>query len=169
MPEGLGSCLVSDRQRSISFDAGLYLSMWFYLVINLLPWSLVQVCGDSVYWRCTKEAASIRRVIGRVMKGQSMADKKMLVAMENIESKILLIRGQKVMLDTDLAELYGVELRVLNQAVKRNAERFPEDFMFQLSSEEFAALRSQNVTLKSGRGQHRSICPTPLPNTARSC
>ena len=63
------------------------------------------------------------------------------------------------MLDTDLAELYGVELRALNQAVKRNADRFPEDFMFQLAAEKFSALRSQIVTLKSGRGQHRKYLP----------
>jgi phage regulator Rha-like protein len=65
---------------------------------------------------------------------------------ERIESRILLIRGQKVMLDADLAALYGVETRVLVQAVKRNLERFPHDFMFQLNREEFHILRSQSVT-----------------------
>ena len=65
-----------------------------------------------------------------------MAGKNAVIATENIEAKILLIRGQKVMLDADLAELYGVETRVLNQAVKRNIERFPEDFMFQLTATE---------------------------------
>ncbi|OGS91825.1 MAG: hypothetical protein A2Z95_07730 [Gallionellales bacterium GWA2_60_18] len=65
-----------------------------------------------------------------------MADKKSLVVTESIESRILLIRDQKVMLDADLAELYGVETKALNQAVKRNAERFPEDFMFQLTATE---------------------------------
>ena len=60
--------------------------------------------------------------------------------------KIYLIRGQKVMLDMDLAELYGVQTKVLKQAVRRNFERFPEDFMFELSNEEFADLRSQFVT-----------------------
>lgn len=59
---------------------------------------------------------------------------------------ILLIRGQKVLLDSDLAELYGVETKVLLQAVKRNLERFPEDFMFQLDKSEYENLRSQNVT-----------------------
>jgi hypothetical protein len=88
-----------------------------------------------------------------------MADKKVLVTTKNIESKILLIRGQKVMLDTDLAELYDVEIRALNQAVKRNAERFPEDFMFQLTSEEYESLRSHFVILKTGRGQHRKFMP----------
>ena len=63
------------------------------------------------------------------------------------------------MLDKDLAELYGVEVRALNQAVKRNASRFPEDFMFQLNKEEFDFLRSQFVTLKRGRGEHSKYLP----------
>lgn len=67
-----------------------------------------------------------------------MADKKSLVVTESIKSRILFIRGQKVMLDADLAELYGVETKVLNQAVKRNADRFPEDFMFRLTANEKA-------------------------------
>lgn len=62
-----------------------------------------------------------------------------------IKSKILIIRGNKIMLDRDLAELYGVETRVLKQAVRRNIKRFPDDFMFQLSKEEFVNWRSQNV------------------------
>ncbi|OUR96564.1 hypothetical protein A9Q84_09450 [Halobacteriovorax marinus] len=64
-----------------------------------------------------------------------------------ITNHIYIIRNQKVMLDRDLAELYGVELRVLNQAVKRNIERFPEDFMFQLDSSELSNLWSQNVIM----------------------
>jgi hypothetical protein len=75
-----------------------------------------------------------------------MASKSSVVPVERIEGVIYLIRGEKVMLDEDLAELYGVETRVLVQAVKRNIERFPDDFMFQLSSAEFANLRSQIVT-----------------------
>lgn len=97
-----------------------------------------------------------------------------LLPIELIEKRILLIRGQKVMLDRDLAELYGVETKALNQAVKRNIERFPEDFMFLLSEEEIQGLsqfvttyateerrsrsqivtlssRSQNATLKQGQ------------------
>lgn len=70
---------------------------------------------------------------------------KSLVPMEVIEQKILLIRGEKVMLSPHLAELYGVETRTLNQAVKRNSERFPEDFMFQLTADEAEWLVSQNV------------------------
>ena len=62
-----------------------------------------------------------------------------------IQSKIYEIRGQKVMLDKDLATMYGVEVRSLNQAVKRNIERFPSDFMFQLSNDEWIGLKSQFV------------------------
>ena len=65
-----------------------------------------------------------------------------------IQEKIYEIRGQKVMLDSDLASMYSVETKVLNQAVKRNAERFPSDFMFQLSNDEFTFWKSQNVTSK---------------------
>lgn len=72
---------------------------------------------------------------------------------EQIVSKILLIRHQKVMLDSDLAKLYGVATKSLNQAVKRNSKRFPADFMFQLSPEEFETLRSQIVTSKSRGGR----------------
>ena len=75
----------------------------------------------------------------------------------NIEPLIKVIRGQQVMLDKDLAMLYGVEAKVLNQAVKRNVERFPDDFRFQLTKEE--CLRSQIVTLNEGRGQHLKYMP----------
>jgi hypothetical protein len=73
-----------------------------------------------------------------------------IVPIEILEKKILLISGQKVMLDSDLAELYGVETRVLMQAVKRNASRFPVDFMFQLTNQEFSNLKSQFVTSSWG-------------------
>ena len=82
-----------------------------------------------------------------------MVNKKSLIPVDRIEKAILLIRGQKVMLDVDLAGLYGVETKVLVQAVKRNLERFPEDFMFQLSQEEFAILRSQIVTSSDWGGR----------------
>ena len=71
-----------------------------------------------------------------------------------IRSRILTIRGVQVMLDRDLAELYGVPTKVLNQAVKRNIERFPERFMFQLTKDEVPDLRSQIVTLNKRQGQH---------------
>ena len=82
-----------------------------------------------------------------------------IIPVELIEKKIYLIRGQKVMLDSDLAELYGVETRVLLQNVKRNIARFPPDFMFQLTKEEYDFLRSQIVILKLGRGKHRKYLP----------
>jgi len=84
---------------------------------------------------------------------------KALMPVELIESKIYLVRGHKVMLDSDLAELYQVETRALIQGVKRNLGRFPADFMFQLNNQEDEALRSQIVTLKKGRGQHRKYLP----------
>lgn len=91
---------------------------------------------------------------------------------QNLQDKIYTIRGLQVMLDHDLAELYNVETKVLNQAVKRNIDRFPNDFMFHLSKEEFENwklqfealysddfLRSQNVTLENRRGRHRKYLP----------
>lgn len=74
-----------------------------------------------------------------------------------IESRILVIRGQKVLLDKDLAALYGVETRRLNEQVRRNIERFPADFMFQLDDAEYAALISQSATSKPGRGGRRKL------------
>ncbi len=71
------------------------------------------------------------------------------IQQERIEQKILRIRGHNVMLDRDLAGLYEVKTKVLNQAVKRNIERFPEDFMFELTKEEFKTWRSQFVTSKA--------------------
>jgi len=101
-----------------------------------------------------------------------------LIPVESIQSRIFILRDVQVMIDEDLAKLYGVEIRVLNQAVKRNIERFPGEFMFQLSESEFETikpqtdplrpqiatlnqepLRSQIVTLKAGRGQHRKYLP----------
>lgn len=74
----------------------------------------------------------------------------LMIPEEVLLSKIYLIRGQKVMLDKDLAEMYGVETKVFNQTVKRNIERFPDDFMFELTIEELETLRSQIVTSKRG-------------------
>ncbi len=74
------------------------------------------------------------------------ANKSMMVADEMIVTKIYLLRGQKVMLDEDLAELYQVPTGRLNEQVKRNIARFPADFMFQLTKEEFENLKSQNAT-----------------------
>jgi ORF6N domain len=73
----------------------------------------------------------------------------------SVDSRILVVRQQKVILDTDLAELYGVPVKRLNEQVKRNRERFPSDFMFQLTAEELESLRSQNATSKAGRGGRR--------------
>lgn len=80
-------------------------------------------------------------------------------AVRGIDRAILLIRGQKVLLDSDLAALYRVATKSLNQAVRRNPERFPPDFMFELTIDEARLLRSQSVTLKRGPGQHRKYRP----------
>ena len=95
-----------------------------------------------------------------------MSEDRSLIPIERIEQSILLIRGYRVMLDRDLASLYGVTTKILNQAVKRYRDRFPEDFMFQLTMEEAriwwaevrgGGLRSQIVTLK--KGQHIKYRP----------
>jgi hypothetical protein len=96
--------------------------------------------------------------------------KNQLIPIERIEKLILLLRGEKVLLGQQLAELYGVPVKVLIQAAKRNRDRFPEDFMFQLSREEFDRLKSQFVTSNTGgvlrsqsvtlkRGQHLKYLP----------
>jgi phage regulator Rha-like protein len=74
-----------------------------------------------------------------------------------VESRILLLRHQRVILDADIAELYGVPVKVLNQQIKRNQKRFPPDFVFQLSAKEYEALRSQVVTSKERRGGRRYL------------
>jgi hypothetical protein len=81
---------------------------------------------------------------------------KLTRSIEAIVSRILFIRGHKVMIDVDLAALYGVGTKVLVQAVKRNSERFPDDFMFQLTNQEVKNLRSQFVTSSSGHGGRRT-------------
>ena len=82
------------------------------------------------------------------MRGKSKSP----VPIEQIDGMIRSIRGTRVILDSDLAKIYGVPTYRFNEAIKRNRHRFPADFMFQLTNEEVAALRSQFATLKSGRG-----------------
>src|SRR5688572_25456356 len=72
-----------------------------------------------------------------------------------VAARILVVRAQRVMLDADLAQLYGVSTKAFNQAVRRNRGRFPADFLIELTNQEVASLRSQFVTLKTGRGEHR--------------
>ena len=94
----------------------------------------------------------------KIENSELVTNRDQLVVVDNIESLIKVIRGQQVMLDKDLAMLYGVEAKVLNQAVKRNVERFPDDFRFQLTKEE--CLRSQIVTLEiDGRGKYPKYPP----------
>ena len=92
--------------------------------------------------------------------------KELIYNEEHIQNKIYSIRGKQIMLDSDLAELYNVETRVLNQAVKRNSKRFPIEFMFQQTNKKYElllskrdALRSQSVMIKNSRGKHRKYLP----------
>ncbi len=83
--------------------------------------------------------------------------KRTVVLARRVQSRILVLRGQRVILDADLAELYGVIVKRLNEQVKRNSKRFPEDFWFRLTREEQQALRSQNATSNSSRGGRRYL------------
>lgn len=80
-----------------------------------------------------------------------------LVAERQILRTIIVIRGEKVILDSDLAKLYGIETRRLNEQVRRNIDKFPEDFMFQLTKEEYAVLKSQIATSRAGWGGRRKL------------
>ena len=80
-----------------------------------------------------------------------------ITVIEEIEEKIYVIRGQRVMLDSDLADIYQVETKLLNRAVKRNLNRFPPDFIFQLNNEETDSLRRQIGTSKTGSGGRRYL------------
>ena len=82
-----------------------------------------------------------------------------IVVAEPVERSIFVLRGHRVIMDTDLAALYGVTVSRFNEAVKRNARRFPDDFAFVLTKGEYAALRSQIAILKPGRGEHRKYLP----------
>lgn len=88
-----------------------------------------------------------------------MPSRKQVLAPISIAERIHVLRGQRVPLDKDLAALYGVPTRTLNQAVRRNRGRFPPDFMLKISVDEWASLRSQFVILDSGRGQHSKYPP----------
>ncbi len=82
-----------------------------------------------------------------------------LIPIEEIQERIFMIRGHRVMMDSDLAIIYGVTTKRLNEQVKRNLKRFPLDFMFQLNEEEYESIRSQFATLKQSRGKHRKYLP----------
>jgi len=88
-----------------------------------------------------------------------VSNPKAQVPTEEITRAILVLRGHRVLLDSELASLYGATTKRFNEQVRRNRKRFPADFMFQLTAEESSSLRSQFATLKAGRGQHRKYLP----------
>ena len=122
----------NDRYLQV-FDCG-YISRDYKLEVTSCDLKF-----PSIWWERIKGRGKYLKERG------TMGDKKALVPAEVIVRKILFLRGEKVLLDRDLAELYGVETRVLNQAVSRNKKRFPEDFMFTLAREEIKRI-SQSVT-----------------------
>lgn len=79
--------------------------------------------------------------------------------LQKVESLIFTVRGMKVILDSDLADIYGVATKRLNEQVRRNIDRFPDDFCFRLTQQEWKSSRTQNATLKKGRGQHKKYLP----------
>jgi phage regulator Rha-like protein len=88
-----------------------------------------------------------------------MKKKKKSITLGSVEPLIQMVRDERIILDSDLAHIYGVETGALNRATKRNSEKFPADFMFRLKEEEFRSLRCQIGTLKTGRGRHRKFLP----------
>lgn len=100
---------------------------------------------------------TIRLTRGYSKMSQKSEQNLLITVIEEIEDKIYVVRGQRVMLDSDLAEIYQVETKLLNRAVKRNLNRFPPDFIFQLNDEESASLRRQIGTSNNGRGGRRYL------------
>lgn len=128
---------------------------------------------DRTYKR--DKAASAK--FGKKSKGCLMSEKQLLVPMELIEKKILIIRRQKIIVDADLAELYGVSTKRLNEQVKRNRDRFPKDFMFQLTKEEKAGVVANcdhlsklkySATLPNAFTEHGAIMVAAVLNTERA-
>jgi hypothetical protein len=117
---------------------------------GLIPIARIEGDDEGARWAFAELLERFKPAKGSAKEMGSNA----VVSVSRIERKILVVRGQKVMLDADLAELYGVTTGALNQAVKRNLDRFPEDFMFQLSAEERESLVSQSV-IPNARGGNR--------------
>lgn len=88
-----------------------------------------------------------------------MESAEIITSTDFIKSKIFEVRGRRVMIDSDLASMYGVETKNLKRAVRNNIERFPDDFMFELTKQEYDSLRCNFFTIKNGRGQHSKYLP----------
>jgi hypothetical protein len=122
---------------------------------NELPWSINSRQAAILLLNLPGNLAS-QFVISSSQRALNMAKTDIVVA-RNVDSRIFVLRGQRVILDRDLAELYGVEVRHLNQQAKRNAKRFPPAFRFQLSQHELKILRSQSVISTDGHGGARYL------------
>ena len=111
---------------------------------------------SNVFVIPNRQCLPVRNLLLKTKRAPTMAKSAIVVA-NKVDSKIFVLRGQRVILDTDLAELYGVQVRQLNQQVKRNAKRFPPAFRFQLSPHELKLLRSQNVISSATHGGARYL------------
>jgi hypothetical protein len=118
----------------------------------------------SIRWSSGSFRRFILRYSVREISDSSTEEMKLALKTENLAQLVYFIRGEKVMLDADLAKLYGAGTKALNQALRRNRERFPEDFVFQLTAEEFAFLRSQPVTSNAEEPHPQEL--RPMSNTA---
>src|SRR6476620_5746965 len=114
--------------------------------------ALRRACYDALFSSCSFEVADCDlKLVGKIMNTTA------IVLAKRVASKILVLRNQKVILDADLAELYGVPVKRLNEQLKRNPRRFPSDFLFTLTHAEYQHLRSQNATSSSAHGGRRYL------------
>lgn len=119
---------------------------------NAVPQGTSDVSPHS--WKAARPFTEPNRRVASMSKKSSTS---LVLASDDIQSLVYLVRGQRVMLDADLAHLYGIPTSALNQAVRRNPERFPEEFAYQLTWQEFMSLMSQNVISKSQKGGRRKL------------
>jgi len=133
-----------------------------------VTWGYRSLLSTSWTWCSIGDSSGTVLANNLTRKARSKMAKGAIIPAEQVERSILLVRGPKVMLDSDLAALYEVETSQLVRAVKRNLDRFPVDFAFQLTPTEFADLKCQiGISNQMGRTAH--IAPTPLRNTASPC
>lgn len=148
------------RDQRCSLNAQIFMGSFVPLTHSTLR--IVVVNGGCAYYRGGQKIwigspAKILNIV--IFTGKILSMTNVVTTTDFIATRIYFLRGEKVLLDTDLAILYGVQTKVLKQAVRRNRERFPSDFMFELSGDEWTTLRSQFVTLENGRGKYSKYPP----------